>query len=111
MEPGCWEYVDWLQKTFLNRCGKTAKARRTVPLSERVLSILRNRRERRTEGRVFPTPKQRSQLGHFSLSGIEQQFAAARKEAGLPKELVRYCARHTYATDALARTAPAMLRR
>ena len=99
-----WEYVDWLQKTFLNRCGKTAKARRVVPLSDRALAVLRNRKDIQVQGWVFPTPKKCSRLGHFSLSGIEQQFASAREKAGLPKALVLYCARHTYATDALART-------
>jgi integrase len=32
------------------------------------------------------------------------QFRAARKAAGLPKDLVLYCGRHTFGTDALAGT-------
>ena len=46
----------------------------------------------------------RSRTGHFSLSAVEHQFVDARRKAGLPEALVLYCARHTYATEALART-------
>src|SRR6266478_386605 len=99
-----WENIDLLQRTILNPYGKTEKARRVVPMVERVLSVLELRRAGRSEGWVFPSPKRNSRSGHFSLSTVEHQFKDARTKAGLPKELVLYCARHTYATDALART-------
>ena len=99
-----WEHIDWLQKTASNPSGKTERARRVVPISERVLSILGQRRTDANQGWVFPSPKKDSRTGHFSLSTVEHQFVYARHEAGLPEALVLYCARHTYATDALART-------
>jgi len=99
-----WEHIDWLQKTVSNPTGKTERARRVVPVSERVLIILGRRRASQDQGWVFPSPKKRSRTGHFSLSTIEHQFVDARRKAGLPDALVLYCARHTYATDALART-------
>ncbi|SRR6266567_3745903 len=84
--------------------GKTERARRVVPISERMLTILGQRRAGQNQGWVFPSPKKDSRTGHFSLSAVEHQFVDARRKAGLPEALVLYCARHTYATDALART-------
>jgi integrase len=99
-----WEHIDWLQETVSNPAGKTERARRVVPISERMLTILGQRRAGQNQGWVFPSPKKCSRTGHFSLSAVEHQFVDARREAGLPEALVLYCARHTYATDALART-------
>jgi len=99
-----WEHLDWLQKTASNPSGKTERARRLVPISERMLTILGQRRSGQNQGWVFPSPKKSSRTGHFSLSTVEHQFVDARRKAGLPEALVLYCARHTYATDALART-------
>ncbi len=74
-------------------------------MSDRVLKTLKQRRgEQKSEGWVFPSPMKSSRLGHFSLSAVEHQFKNAGTKAGLPEALVLYCARHTYATDALART-------
>ena len=99
-----WEHIDWLQKKASNPFGKTDRARRVVPISERVLAILRERGTSQNQGWVFPSRNKRSRTGHFSLSTVEHQFVDARNKAGLPETLVLYCARHTYATDALART-------
>jgi len=74
-------------------------------MSDRVFQILKQRQgEQESEGWVFPSPIKTSRSGHFSLSAVEHQFKKARTKAGLPEALVLYCARHTYATDALART-------
>jgi integrase len=99
-----WEHTDTVRRTIFNLSGKTPKSRRMVAMSDRVLRLLNRRRGKRTEGWIFPSPSKRSQLGHFSLSTVEHQFKQARQDSGLPEELVLYCARHTYATDALART-------
>jgi integrase len=99
-----WEHIDWLNETVSNSAGKTERARRMVPISERMRAILGQRRNSQNQGWVFPSPKKSSRTGHFSLSAVEHQFVDARREAGLPESLVLYCARHTYATDALART-------
>jgi integrase len=52
------------------------------------------------EGWVFPS--KRSAVGH--LCSIDRLFREARQQAGLPKELVLYCARHDYGTRVLMRT-------
>ena len=100
-----WENIDWLGKTVFNPHGKTERSRRRVPMSDCLFRMLQRRRDPVcTEGWVFRSAKKHSRSGHISLSTIEHQFKSARMKAGLPKELVLYCSRHTYATDALART-------
>jgi integrase len=69
-------------------------------MSRRVLEILKRRSGTTTGGWVFPS--QRSASGH--IRSICNLFRRARTEAGLPKELVLYCARHDYGTRVLTRT-------
>jgi integrase len=45
-----WEHIDWLQKTVSNPSGKTERARRMVPMSERMLTIMGERRTSLNEG-------------------------------------------------------------
>ena len=69
-------------------------------MSRRVLELLRTRCGPSAEGWVFPS--KRSAVGH--LCSIDRLFREARQQAGLPKELVLYCARHDYGTRVLMRT-------
>jgi integrase len=48
-----WEHLDWLQETASNPSGKTERARRVVPISERVLTILNQRRTGPNQGLGF----------------------------------------------------------
>jgi len=81
------EHIDWHNRVFFNPKGKTPEARRSVPMSDRVLDLLMTRCAGKTAGWVFPSD--RSKTGH--LTWINQQFARARAKAGLPKNLVMYC--------------------
>jgi len=94
----------WLpvpQGCVCERAGEVAcEGRRLVPMSGRVFEILRIRCDARQEGWVFPS--KRSASGH--LRSICNLFRKARNKAGLPKELVLYCARHDYGTRVLMRT-------
>jgi hypothetical protein len=47
------------------------------------------------EGWVFPS--KRAKCGH--LTTVARQFQNARKDAGLPDDLVLYCARHGFGTE------------
>ncbi len=69
-------------------------------MSDRVLDLLMTRCAGKIAGWVFPSD--RSKTGH--LTWINQQFARARAKAGLPKDLVMYCARHDFGTYALSQT-------
>jgi len=94
------ENLDWQNRVIFVPDSKTPEGRRLVPMSGRVLDILRNGCDGRQEGWVFPS--KRSSSGH--LMSICNLFRKARTKAGLPKELVLYCARHDYGTRVLMRT-------
>src|SRR6266699_880674 len=94
------ENLDWERRLIFVPDSKTPEGRRLVPMSRRVFEILRARCVTRLEGWVFPSA--RSESGH--ISSIDRLFRQARIKAGLPKELVLYCARHDYGTRVLTRT-------
>ena len=94
------ENLDWENRVIFVPDSKTAEGRRLVPMSRRVLERLRARCGTKAEGWVFPS--KRSAVGH--LCSIDRLFREARQQAGLPKELVLYCARHDYGTRVLMRT-------
>ncbi len=90
---------------LLESQGKTRKARRQAPLSERVIALLRTVQQEqsvRKEGWIFPSTKSAS--GHIELSGIEHMFWKTARKVGIPDALKLYCARHTFGTVAMAET-------
>jgi integrase len=95
-----FENLDWQNHVIFVPDSKTAEGRRLVPMSRRVSDLLRARCGTRSEGWVFPS--NRAASGH--LRSIDRLFREARRQAGLPKELVLYCARHDYGTRVLMRT-------
>jgi integrase len=98
-----WEYVNWEATFYFNPKGKTRKARRVIPLSERVINLLTGlRKQEQGEGWVFPSNKSRS--GHIELSGLEHMFRKVARRLGIPESLKLYCARHTFGTVAMAET-------
>ena len=99
------ENINWDSAFYFNSRGKTRKARRQVPLSERVVALLRNIQQeqlgQKREGWVFPSKKSRS--GHIGLSGLEHMFRKIAGKLGIPDALKLYCARHTFGTVAVQR--------
>jgi len=99
-----FENINWESAFYFNPMGKTRKACRPVPLSERVL-LLRNIQQEQSgqkEGWVFPSKK--SPSGHIELSGIEHMFRKMARKLGILDALKLYCARHTFGTVAMAET-------
>ncbi len=94
------ENLDSENKVIFVPDSKTPEGRRLVPMSRRVVELLRARCGTKTEGWVFPS--KRAAAGH--LCSVDRLFREARRQAGLPKELVLYCARHDYGTRVLTRT-------
>ncbi|MGO9344981.1 MAG: tyrosine-type recombinase/integrase [Terriglobales bacterium] len=90
------ENIDWTRRLIFNPGGKTKAARRHVPISERMLDMLMLRCSGKREGWLFPST--RAVGGH--LTTVAKQFRDARSKAGLPGQLVLYCARHTFGTAA-----------
>ncbi len=81
---------------------KTEPGRRWVPISDRVSAILRTRCGNRSEGWVWPSRNHKGK--HIGPKMVNQQWNRAREKAGLPKELVLYCARHDYGTSVMQKT-------
>ncbi len=94
------ENLDWENHVVFVPDSKTPEGRRLVPMSRRVFQLLHARCSAYTEGWVFPSSRAAS--GH--LRSIDRLFREARRQGGLPNELVLYCARHDYGTRVLMRT-------
>ena len=102
-----WEHILWDRDVILVPYGKTLKAKRHVPLSNRMQQLLRRRMSDDIEW-VFPSA--RSASGHLATvnKAWGETRAAANRELteqgkrALPADLVTYSARHTFATDMLA---------
>lgn len=90
-----WEHLDWASSRYFVYESKSPKGRRFVPISPRVLQALLARCSNQKEGWVFPS--KRAKCGH--LTTVNRQFEKARKSAGLPADLVLYCARHGFGTE------------
>jgi integrase len=95
------ENIDWTNRVIFNPDSKTMKGRRFIPLSDRVLEILKTRCAGRTEGWVFPGSRKGK---HISYDMVNKRWLRARKAAGLPEALVLYCARHDFGSYVMRRT-------
>jgi site-specific recombinase XerD len=104
------------KRLYFNPYGKSRKARRWIPMSQRVMDALNVRmREQSTLSAskrkkpaapvgepewVFQSKKAES--GH--LTTVAKQFREVRRLAGLPEALKLYGARHAFATYAVEAT-------
>jgi integrase len=94
-----WEDIAWDRGMIFIPRGKTRRSRRHVPMSDRVTATLHLRRKGQTKGWVFVSD---SNCGHITT--VAKAFEQAREAAGLSKEVVLYCARHTFATKVMGAT-------
>jgi integrase len=95
-----WEAITWSNGrhgAFLVTHGKTAAARRVLPMTPRVRAVLENRWEgigKPTEGWVWSAP---TLSGHLEGSSIKKQHANALKNSNV-RPFVLYSLRHTFLT-------------
>jgi integrase len=95
-----WESVTWTNGrngTILVTHGKTAAARRVLPLTVRAKNILHTRWEnagRPAEGWVWPAP---TRSGHFERSTLKKQQKKALRLSRV-RPFVLYSLRHTFLT-------------
>jgi integrase len=95
-----WEDIAWLNGrngTLLVTRGKTAAARRVLPMSPRVRVILEERwvaMGRPSEGWIWPAP---TKTGHIDHSSLKKQHAKTLKLSGI-RPFVLYSLRHTFLT-------------
>ena len=101
-----WENVLWDKNLIFVPDGKTETAKRYVPLSDRVHDLLKVRQvvNRAVMRSPWVFPSKRKKGTHMSYFTIAKQFGNVRKAAKIPKGLVLYSARHSFATDMLDRT-------
>jgi integrase len=95
-----WEAANWTNGrngTILVTHGKTAAARRVLPLTKRTRHVLESRREAAgypTEGWVWPAL---TQSGHFEKSTLKKQHKKALRFSRV-RPFVLYSLRHTFLT-------------
>src|SRR5262249_54970120 len=95
-----WEEIRWhsgRNGTFLVSRGKTAAARRVLPMTGRVRAILENRwilTGKPDEGWVWPAP---TASGHISHSTLKKQHVRAIELSGV-RRFVLYSLRHPFLT-------------
>ena len=95
-----WEYLTWANGrhgSLLVTHGKTAAARRALPMTPRVRHILETRWEAQgkpAEGYVWPAP---SKSGHVEPSSLKKQHAKALRLSKI-RPFVLYSLRHTFLT-------------
>ena len=97
-----WENIHWDKALIFNPRGKSRKSRRYVPLTERVKVALLTRKKEPNEGWVFPSRRSRS--GYITDREVSKQWLEAKRIAGIPENVVLYCARHRFSTDAMEGT-------
>lgn len=100
-----WENILWDKNLIFVPEGKTENAKRYVPLSDRVRDLLLARQPQQKVTKspwVFPSSRKRGM--HISYFSIAKQFSEVRKQVKIPKGVVLYSARHSFATDLLDRT-------
>jgi integrase len=95
-----WEHINWLngrQGTFLVTHGKTAAARRVLPMTPRVRFALEGRWKAAgepSEGWAWPAS---TRSGHVEGSTFKKQHAKTLKLSGV-RPFVLYSLRHTFLT-------------
>ena len=95
-----WESVTWTNGrhgTILVTHGKTAAARRVLPLSQRARNILQSRWEataKPAEGWIWSAP---TRSGHFEKSTLKKQHKTALRLSRV-RPFVLYSLRHTFLT-------------
>lgn len=100
-----WDWNDWIRNVIRIPDGKTGAARRVVPMSTRLRTMLIDRMKRLQASKfrshralkfVYPS----KHIGkHVSMGTVNDWFNEAKKAANLPANLVMYCTRHTFGTD------------
>jgi integrase len=95
------ENIDWNSRLIFNPNSKTARGRRLIPISDRVMNLLMVRCAERKEGWVFPSIRKGK---HIGAAFVNRLWVKARRDAGLPEKLVLYCARHDFGTYLLGKT-------
>jgi len=95
------ENIDLRGKTIFNPFGKTRAARRTIPMTDNVVAILRPRAKKATRMGspfVFASPHD----AQMPIGSVKKAHRGAVSRAGIKGHFRLYDLRHTFATRAVA---------
>jgi integrase len=95
------ESVDFGQKTIFNPFGKTKAARRTIPMTDDIISLLKTRLQdsiAKDTAFLFPSPYNIKE----PIGSVKKAHSAAVRRAKIKSHLRLYDLRHTFATRAVA---------
>ena len=90
--------IDFNRSTISIPFGKTKAARRTIPMTEEVRELLKNRAIAARGRYLFPSPKNPDR----PIGSVRKAHDAAVTRAGIEDHFRIYDLRHTYATRAVA---------
>jgi integrase len=98
-----WERVDLVRGVILvaGDTTKTRSGRRHLPMTKRVREMLI---ERARLSALWVFPSKRHPGKPMARGAISTMFAGFKRSLGLPRDLVLYSARHTFATDLVGAT-------
>lgn len=94
-----WENIDFVRGVILITRGKSKLSRRHLPMSSRVMAMLKDRARLNAE---ILFPSQRG--GSVTAAAVGDSFRILRRSLGMSEDVVLYCARHTFATDFMGAT-------
>ena len=95
------ENIDFKQKTIFNPFGKTKAARRTIPLTENVMALLKARATKATR-KESPFVFASSHDTLKPIGSVKKAHRGAVTRAGIKGHVRLYDLRHTFATRAVA---------
>ena len=95
------ENIDFKQKTIFNPFGKTKAARRTIPMTDNVSSLLR-RRVKEAERLASPFVFQSPHNVQKPIGSVKKAHRAAARRAQINGHFRLYDIRHTFATRCAA---------
>lgn len=107
-----WDDINWSEGTVLIAKGKTARARRTLGLTDRSKAEMQARHKASRSEWIFPSDGgksgKKSQAGHILSGSFDKAFTvlkakinaeqARKRQPLIPADVVFYCTRHTGAT-------------
>jgi integrase len=95
------ENLDFKQRSIFNPFGKTKAARRIIPMTDEVVSLLKGRMEKSTKlgtSYVFPSPHDIQK----PIGSVKKAHSAAVKRAKIERHFRLYDLRHSFASRAAA---------
>jgi hypothetical protein len=90
----CWTRLIQRQGADIQSAWQVSKIPSLRPPTERVKAALLTHKKGANQGWVFPSKRSRS--GYITDREVSKQWLEAKRIAGIPENVVLYCARHRF---------------